>query len=237
MMEVVFGRSAYGTMKHMGIAPADLYCFSFGLSMGNLKEKGYPDLSELKTRLEHGESLRLWYSKKSPEECCGFYWLMAQLKDIETTEIYTVSLPEYFELPDNCTMSCSDWGGVEAEHWKPLLEQQNIFPVGQRIFAAMRWRELEQENAPLRAVVNGSLVSVPADFYDHFILRELEKQDGDFMEARLIGNVMGIYQLGIGDELLHQRIEAFIQKGLLEIISPAEEEKPVVRRMVRKIQK
>ena len=237
MMEIVFGRSAYGTMKYMGIAPADLYCFSFGLSMGNLKEKEYPDLSELKTRLENSESLRLWYSKKSPEECCGFYWLMAQLKDLEAAKIYAVSLPEYFERPNNCTITCSNWNDMEPEHWKPLLEQRITLPVGQRIFAAMRWQELERENAPLRAVVNGSLVSVPANFYDHFLFRELEKQDEDFLEARLIGNIMGIYQLGIGDELLHQRIESFIQKGLLEIVSPAEEGKPAIRRIVRKIQK
>ena len=39
MMEIVFGRSAYGTMKYMGITPADLYCFNFGLSMGDLTKK------------------------------------------------------------------------------------------------------------------------------------------------------------------------------------------------------
>ena len=100
----------------------------------------------------------------------------------------------------------------------------------------MRWQELAQENAPLRAVINGSLVSVPADFYDHFIQRELKKQDGDFMEARLIANIIGICQLGIGDFLLHQRIEAFIQKGLLAVVSPAEEGTPSTRRILRKVQ-
>ena len=48
MIEIVFGKSACGTMKYIGIDPTDLYCFSFGLSMGDLAEKEYPDLSELK---------------------------------------------------------------------------------------------------------------------------------------------------------------------------------------------
>lgn len=237
MMEVVFGRSAYGTMKYMGIDPSDLYCFDLGLSMGDLTEKEYPDLTELKTRLEHGEELRLWFSQKSPEEYCGFCWLMAELKEIESAVLYAASLPNYFKLPDDCTLTCSDWGSVEPELWKPLLQQKTPLLRAHAIGAAMHWWELEAENAPLRAVVNGSLVSVPADFYDHFILRELEKETDAFIEARLIANVMGIYQLGIGDHLLHERMEIFIQEGILAVVSPAEEGKPATRRILRKIRK
>lgn len=57
------------------------------------------------------------------------------------------------------------------------------------------------------------------------------------MEARLIGHIMNTYQLGIGDELLHQRIEAFIEKGLLQVISPAEEGKLYLRRILKKMRK
>lgn len=237
MLEILFGRSAWGTMKYMGIAPADLYCFSLGLSMGDLTQKDYPDLTELQSRLEHGEPARLWYSQKNPEEYCGFCWLMAKIKEIEAAKLYAVPLPDYFELPDNCIMTCSDWGGVEPERWKPFLEQKTPLSVGQRVFAAMHWQALEAENAPLRAVVNGSLVSVPADFYDHFLLRELEKMPETFKEPLLIGNVMGSYQPGIGDELLHQRINTLLEKGILEILSVAEEGKPSARRILRKKQK
>ena len=235
MMEVVFGKSAYGTMKYMGIDPADLYVFSLGLSMGDLTEKIYPDLTELKTRLEHGEELRLWYSEKSPEEYCTFCWLMAQLKEIETAELYAVILPHFFLLPDQCTMTCSDWGSVEPELWKPFLQQRTPLPRTHAVGAAMHWWELEQENTPLRAVVNGSLVSVPEDFYDHFLQKELKKQTEPFMEATLIANVLGIYQLGIGDEILHQRIETLLEKGLLQIVSPAEKGCPTIRRILKKV--
>lgn len=237
MMEVVFGRSAYGTMKYMGIDSADIYYFDLGLSMGDLAEKEYPDLTELRTRVEHGEELRIWHSQKSPEESCGFCWLMAELKECETAVLYVSELPSYFELPKGYTMTCSDWGGVEPELWKPFLQQKTPLLRAHAVGAAMQWWELEGENAPLRAVVNGSLVSIPADFYDHFIERELEKETGAFMEARLIANVIGRYQLGIGDKLLHERMEAFIEKGNLEIVSPAEEGKPAARRILRKVQK
>ena len=65
-------------------------------------------------------------------------------------------------------------------------------------------------------------------------LRELEKQEDTFMEARLIGHIMNTYQLGIGDELLHQRIGSFIEKGLLQVVSPAVEGKLYTRRILKK---
>lgn len=235
MTEIVFGKSAQGTMKYMGIAPADLYGFSLGLSMGDLKDKAYPDLTELKNRLEQGEPVRLWHSEKNPEEACGFHWLLTQLKELEAAKLYAVSLPDHFPLPDGTIMTCNDWGSVTPEDWAPLLEKKIPLLPAQRIGASMHWQELEQENAPLRAIVNGLLVSVPEDFYDHFLRKELEKQPETFLEAHLIGKVMGSYQLGIGDALLHQRVENFIEKGLLEVISPAEG--APLRRLLRKTQK
>lgn len=126
---------------------------------------------------------------------------------------------------------------MEPERWAPLLAEKIPLPAGQRVWASMRRKELEEENAPLRAIINGSLVSVPADFYDHFIRRELEKQEDPFMEARFIGHIMNTYPFGIGDELLHQRIEAFIEKGLLQVVSPAAEGTLYLRRILKKMRK
>jgi hypothetical protein len=64
---------------------------------------------------------------------------------------------------------------------------------------ASHWAELQKENAPLRAVINGRLQSVPENFYDDFILREIALEKNEFHEANLIGRIFGKYQLGIGD--------------------------------------
>ncbi len=45
-----------------------------------------------------------------------------------------------------------------------------------------------RENASLRAVINGSLIGVPNDFYD-FALRS-NIPDGEFKVAQLIGKTM-----------------------------------------------
>ena len=92
---------------------------------------------------------------------------------------------------------------------------------------ASRWVELQQENAMLRAVLNGKLVSTPESLYDTFVLREVEKQENEFTEARLIGQVLGKYQLGIGDAWIAPRIEQFIKDGLLIPITAPEQGTPI----------
>ena len=99
---------------------------------------------------------------------------------------------------------------------------------------ALEWRRLQEENAPLRVVLNGQLVSAPEDIYDEFILRELAVRKDEFLEAYLIADVMGKYQLGIGDAWLALRIETMVQKGILEVVKAAPEDGPVYRRMLRK---
>lgn len=62
-----------------------------------------------------------------------------------------------------------------------------------------RWQELQAENAPLRAMLNGQLVSTSEKLYDEFILREIESEGEEFQEAKIVGRVLAKYQLGIGD--------------------------------------
>ena len=98
----------------------------------------------------------------------------------------------------------------------------------------MLWRTMQQENSPLRAMVNGQLLSVGADFYDGIILRELEKQPREFHEGRLIGEILGRYQLGLGDSLIALRIEEFISRGMLTPATLPCEDRPIYHRYLRK---
>ena len=94
--------------------------------------------------------------------------------------------------------------------------------------------QLQAENAPLRAVVNGQLVSVPEDFYDPFLLRELDALPDEFREAKLIGLTMGKYQLGVSDGWYAHRIGQFIQDGRLLPLTKPEEGCPTYHRILRK---
>ncbi len=90
------------------------------------------------------------------------------------------------------------------------------------------------ENAPLRVSLNGKLQSASEDIYDSFILREIDAQPDGFKMAVVIGNVIGKYQLGIGDAWVSIRIDKMIEKGILEVAKAAPEGDIKYRCILRK---
>ena len=194
---------------------------------------GAETLRAVLERSAAGEPVRLWYSDQ-PDELCGFYWLLARLDGLEQCgAVSAVKLPRW-DQRDNSVVTYTAWGDVPPGEWSRFLPlEQPISPILRRA-CANRWRELQEENAPLRAVLNGVLAGVPEDFYDSFIRRTLVRMEREFNESRLIGEVIGRCQLGIGDGLIHRRIQAMVDAGELEALTQAAEGDPVYRRMLRK---
>lgn len=198
----------------------------------NTARKSY---NALLKQVQNGESIRVWVSRE-PDAMCGLYWLMEQLRPIglEKLDVTLVELPEWEERPDGTIVRYTGWGEVEPYRFGAMARLGKKLPVNALRGLASRWRELQQENATLRAVLNGRLVSAPESLYDTFILGELEKQENEFDEARLVGQVLGKYQLGIGDALIALRIEQFIKAGLLIPISAPEPDAPIYHRILQK---
>lgn len=262
-------RINWENMIPLEIERKDILCFPVALSIGEITEQEigkqresaitnlmsvYPEmgntvalemlstakknLKELFCRAKKGESIRIWTSD-TPDETCGFYWLINQLKSIgfENLDINYIKLPDFHVMPDGTVVMYSGWGEVAPHQWGNLARLGQKLPVNYMYALSFCWDQLKQENAPLRAVVNRQLVSVPEDFYDSFIFRELNKQEDEFMEAYLIGKVLGNYSLGIGDSFLALRIEKFIKDGILQPITKAKSEDPSYHRMLRKANK
>lgn len=173
MMEIVFGRTAKSSLQYAGKCPADIFCFDLELSIGKLSEKKLPDLAELRARAKNAEALRVWYSQ-DPDEMCGFYWLMEKLEDLEDIEIHGIPLPAYWEHPDGIVICWDKWEEVSASEWKPFLQKENLLPRNFRKGCAWEWQEMEKENAPLRAVINGKLCSASEHLYASFLRRNAE---------------------------------------------------------------
>ena len=191
-------------------------------------------LAAVHRRLLTGEAARIWYSTQ-PDELCGLHWFMAVLESWHApSPIFLVRLPEWAQGEDGAVVFKNGWGEVSPEEWHRYLPFQQEAPKAFRLGCAARWQELKQENAPLRAVLNGRLVSVPEDLYDPFILREICLETGEFHEAVLIGRVLGKYQLGISDGWLAHRIDTFVQSGLLTVTKQAEKGEPSYRRKLKK---
>ena len=162
--------------------------------------------------------------------------VMEQLRPVglEKLDVTVVELPEWEKRPDGCIVQYTGWGEIEPYRFGEMALLEKKLPVNLLRSLASHWVELQQENATLRAVLNGKLVSAPECLYDTFILRELEKQENEFNEARLVGQVLGKYRLGIGDAWIALRIEQFIKDGLLIPITAPEPGTSIYHRILQK---
>lgn len=172
------------------------------------------DLQTLLTRANAGEPVRIWCDH-TPGAQCGLHAAAALLEDAPCK--ITVVQPPELETKDGVTRRAALGERGPAE-MGALLKYERPLLDADRHALADRWRKLQQENAPLRAEVNGQLASVPVDFYDATILQKAPA--GEFMTAQLIGKVLAECNLGIGDQLIYRRIEHMIQTGQLQKIRP-----------------
>lgn len=201
----------------------------------SLCEKGNQNLHVVRERAKAGEALRIWYSHQ-PNELCGLYWLMDQLTrwEIPGHQAFMVKFPDWETDETGEMVQEGGWGGTAPEGWHRYLALETPVPPAFRESCAREWRTLRGENAPLRAMLNGRLVSMPETLYDDFILREIAAEGDVFQEARVIGKVLGKYRLGIGDAWVALRIEEMLRAGTLAAVSVPGEGMPQYHRMLRK---
>lgn len=228
----------------------DVICLAFALDIGDIQQKPNsdyrndllfslyaqnawgpePDDEELRelasiyagelNRLEHhaqnGEPMRIWYSN-TPYSLCGLCHVLHRLRKINS-DIYLVRLPE---LPDENGVIYAGWGEISPENIKNFLPEQVPLTPQLRQHWEQTWRQLREQNSPLRAVISGKLTSVPEDFYDFLLWRHLG--DKPVTEARVIGEILGQYPLGIGDCWYARRIQHFIEAGAIRVVQDSEQ--------------
>lgn len=229
-----------GPIDEDGIGPArravleDL-CPDRAENLERVLEKSRQGLSTLLERAGQGEPIRVW-SSRNPDDACGLCWLMEQLRPagFEALDVTLVRLPEFQALPDGAVVRYAGWGEVEPHQFGRMALSGEKLPVNAIRMMADHWGALRRENAPLRAVLNGRLVSAPETLYDSWILREIAAQEPEFHEAVLIGTIIGKYRLGIGDDWIARRVEQFIRDGLLEPVTEAKPGAPHYRRTLRR---
>lgn len=244
-------------------SPRDVFCFSLGLSMGDISgeilgkarqdfmqsmvliddpqfdlveqaimEQCRESIPRMLDKAKAGEPVRIWYSDM-PDEFCGMCWLMSLLDD--NMDIRIVKLPAYFVTGEKTVVRYTGWGEVAPEEWSNFVGlEKPVTPILRRMFTGI-WRQMVQENAPLRTVLNGKPVSVPEDFYDCFVHAEVEKMGVTFREAIVVGNVLGRYQLGISDWWIHKRIQAMVDQGILAVAESCGPGNPIYHQMLKKV--
>lgn len=244
----------------LGGDPRDVFAFPLGLSEGRLSDAPFGperraslspvwgeaslvddhldrarrDLRTVLERSTRGEAVRVWYSH-APHEQCGMCWFLAELDELPTHgPVWLVELPPWRETAEGTLVSCISWGEVAPGEWGSCLPLQKEAPSLLCRVMARHWADLVREDAPLRAVVNGQLCSVPEDFYDPFLRQVLAGQPEEFHQAHAICEMIGRYRLGISDGWIALRMDAMIQDGLLEAVTQAPADGPSYRRTLRK---
>ena len=257
-------KKAQGNAVSLGGNREDVFCFSNDLSTGDISgdcvsqnrldaltrlyalfpeecahcldsvRKAKEKLNELIRRSSAGEAIRIWYSEQ-PYEYCGMCWLISELNQRMPVfpRMTAIKLPNRVTSGDTI-VNYMGWGGVcSEEFYKFLPLEREVIPAFVTA-AVSKWGEMQAQNAPLRAMINGSLQSVPEDFYDPFIQNEIAAAEDEFHEAHLIGSIMGKYQLGIGDVWIALRIEKQIESGTLTPLTEAKPGDCIYRRMLKK---
>jgi hypothetical protein len=175
-------------------------------------------LQEAKARLE---PVRLWACKSDPAELCGLYFVCRLMVDTQTS-LSVVYVPEQIEI-DNSIISYRNSGAMSPEAFGMFIDYEEPISELQRRACANIWSDLVRENAPLRAVINGSLTGVPKNFYD-FALRA-NMPVGKFKVRQLIGKTLSQIS-GVSDRWLYLRIQVMLQSGELIMVAAAAVDQP-----------
>ena len=181
------------------------------------------------------EPVRLWVDH-TPDAACGLRWVLAQLQPLgfEKLDLRVVELPAQAPHEEGGLM-LRNLGELHPGEWGRLAREARVLPAGQAAALVTQWRMLQSENAPLRAVLNGVLVSADESLYDPYLRRVLDELPETFSEAILIGRTLGRFPLGFGDAWLALRVERWIADGRLQAVSTLEPDSPLYHRMLRKV--
>jgi len=178
-------------------------------------------LARLREAKAAPEPVRMWICGSDPAELCGLYFVCRLMVDARTP-LSVVRVPEQIEK-DGSIISYRNTGEINPEAFGALTEYEEPISELRRRACANIWSGLVRENAPLRAVINGSLIGVPKDFYD-FALRA-NMTDGESKVGQLIGKTLGQIS-GVGDQWLFLRVQAMLQSGELIAVSSATGDHP-----------
>lgn len=191
----------------------DLFADFLGVP-GEIWETNLHTLMRLREAKLTLEPVRMWICESDPAELCGLYYVSWLMVDAQTP-LSVVRVPEQIE-EENSIISYRSTGAISPEAFGIFTKYGGtISKFQQRVWASI-WRDLIRENAPLRAVINGTLIGVPRDFYD-FVLRA-NMPNGEFTIRQLISRTL--IQISVtSDRWMFLRIQAMIQSGELIRVS------------------
>lgn len=157
------------------------------------------DYARCRELAQGGESIRIWY-RPSPGGLCGLCHMSRELSRFDC-KITTVKFPPLNHIQPETLMQTYTEDALSAERQEMLA---NV------------WDKLVEEDAPLRVLVNGHLVSAQEDFYDSFIFDAMNSDP--FIVSHLIVDVLRSFSLEISDFIISERLKALLRSNVLKVL-------------------
>lgn len=173
----------------------------------------------------HEGRLVAWYSRRSSSEYSGFLELVSRRGGLP---LEIVDLSEVM-LPAIRTRDGATWGphyviaagtlNPKQFFTEPYFGQVRPLQRGEREECAVLWNRLRAENADLRAISDGQIISAPIDYFDNMIWSYIPE---DWCKAvRVVGDILVFESWEVqlhqqGDSFYWSRILAFIGAGKVE---------------------
>lgn len=173
---------------------------------------------------ETGEPVRIWVTPWYPREVCGLYHACHLLRDSGCpVDVVWAPWEQVRVRDDGSGTFIRSLGQYFPKELSALaLRAEPLEKLRLQNFAA-RWEQLAAENAPLRALVNGRIISVPEDFYD-FVLREHLAAEPVTVASVLLKTRTALSGVGIG--WLYLRLRAMLEAGELSLAEAEDPERP-----------
>ncbi|RDU23526.1 DUF3658 domain-containing protein [Anaerosacchariphilus polymeriproducens] len=196
----------------------------FGNFPGVVEELWQRNISNMKSLQDAKnamEPIRMWVCDSAPSEMCGLLFICHYMMDANVP-LSVVFIPHQIQ-EDNIITYYRNSGEVLAEQFGKMLEyEKSINRIEKKSYATI-WKDLVSENAPLRAILNGTIISVPEDFYDSILRKNIPKEE--FIVARIIGKTLNQIP-GVSDRWLFLRIQEMVRTGELVEIAEQKDDCP-----------
>ena len=177
-------------------------------------------IKDLEKLNSNPEKIRVW-SDNTPDSQCGLLFVADLLRDSKT-EIHIVTLPSKIKRADNSIIEYRAWGEVAPQSFGTFLEGERALTELEIKDLSNQWQLLKNENAPLRVVENGVVVSADESYYDDLIRQEFPNDTCKI--GHIIENALGKQKILTGDVFIAKRIQHFIDMGELVVFGKTNDE-------------
>lgn len=187
------------------------YYFKVNLDVGQIKNNDANDnarkifvekLAELK-ELAKTEEIKIYYDDLA-ESTCGMHAIINLLCNADA-KIYTIKL-----LKKNAV-----WQDIADEDIDMTNAFERKLTIEEMIAISMDWAVCVDENADLRAVVNGKVISVNENFYDEFIIKNIKP--GECISMYILMARTIAYCPNRNSKFILERINKLVQKNVFTI--------------------